>query len=41
MDKKIDEIITNLTEKFQMDIETNKNEIEEIKEQIKVLENVV
>ena len=33
--------ITSLTEKFQMDIETIKNETEEIKEHLKVMENIV
>ena len=32
---KNNDIITSLTEKFQMDIEANKNEIKEIKEEVK------
>ena len=33
--------VVSLTEKFQIDIEANKNETEEIKEQMKVMENIV
>mgnify|MGYP005985843369 CR=1 FL=1 len=41
IDKQKDDLITSLNEKFQMDIEANKNKIEEIKEQIKGMENIV
>ena len=48
IDKQKDDIITSLTEKFQMEVETNKSEITGIKEQmndiernLKVMQNLV
>ena len=38
IDKQKDDIITSLTEKFQTDIQANKNEITGIKEQMKDIE---
>ena len=48
MDKKVDDIITNLTKKFQKELEANKNEIEQFKEDVmevkpnlEIMENIV